>query len=201
MGRQGSGLHYELAQEAARVICEEQVTDYRLAKQKAAERLGLGTRASLPDNATVQQAVLEYQRLFGGAEYTEHLTRLRRTAMQAMKWLADFQPRLVGGAVTGAINATHHIQLHAFHEKAETLDVFLQNRGIHYELGDRRYRYASGQEHEIPLASFDADGIGVDIAIFPIDDLRRPPLNPADGLAYKRLDLSAVEKLCSESSH
>lgn len=199
MGRQGSGLHYEVAQEAARVICEEQVTDYRLAKQKAAERLGLGTRASLPDNATVQQAVLEYQRLFGGPEYTEHLTRLRRTAAQAMKWLADFQPRLVGGAVSGAINATNHIQLHAFHEKAETLDVFLQDRGIQFESGDRRYRYTSGQEHEIPLASFDADGIGIDIAIFPIEDLRHPPLNPNDGHAYKRLDLAAVEKLCRES--
>jgi hypothetical protein len=199
MGRQGSGLHYELAQEAARIICEEQVTDYRLAKVKAAERLGLGTRASMPDNATVQKAVLEYQQLFGGDEYRQHLTRLRRTALQAMKWLSDFQPYLVGGAVSGAINATHHVQLHAFHEKAESLDIFLQNRGIHYELGDRRYRYTSGQEHEIPLASFDADGIGVDVAIFPLEDQRHPPLNPADGLAYKRLDLAAVEKLCRES--
>lgn len=199
MGRQDSVQHYELAQEAARVICEEQVTDYRLAKQKAAERLGLGSRAAMPDNATVQQAVLEYQRLFGGPEYIEHLARLRRTAVQAMKWLAEFEPRLVGGTVSGAINATHHVQLHAFHEKAETLDVFLQDRGIRYELGDRRYRYPNGQEHEIPLASFDADGIGVDVAIFPLDEQRRPPLNPADGLAYKRLDLAAVEKLCRES--
>lgn len=192
------GLHYELAQEAARVICEEQVTDYRQAKQKAAERLGLGSRASMPDNASVQQAVLEYQRLFGGPEYHEHLNRLRRTAVQAMKWLAEFEPRLVGGAVTGAINATHHVQLHAFHEKAEALDVFLQSRGIRYELGDRRYRYANGQEHDVPLASFDADGIGVDIAVFPLDEQRRPPLNPADGLAYKRLDLAAAEKLCND---
>lgn len=195
MGMHSGGLHYELAQEAARVICEEQVTDYRLAKQKAAERLGLGPRASLPDNATVQQAVIEYQKLFGGQEYAEHLARLRRTALHAMKWLADFEPRLVGGVVTGAINATHHVQLHAFHEKAETLDVFLQDRGVNYELGDRRYRYANGQEHEIPLASFDADGIGVDVAIFPLDDQRRPPLNPADGLAYKRLDIAAVQSL------
>jgi hypothetical protein len=199
MGRQDGGMHYELAQEAARVICEEQVTDYRLAKQKAAERLGLGPRASMPDNATVQQAVLEYQRLFGGAEYVEHLARLRRTALQAMKWLADFQPRLVGGTVSGAINATHHVQLHAFHEKAESLDVFLQDRGIPFETGDRRYRFNNGQEHDIPLASFDADGIGVDVAIFPLDDLHRPPLNPADGHAYKRLDINAVQNLLQNS--
>lgn len=201
MGRQDGGLHYELAQEAARVICEEQVTDYRLAKQKAAERLGLGPRASMPDNASVQQAVLEYQRLFGGREYTEHLARLRRTALHAMKWLADFQPRLVGAAVSGAINATHHVQLHAFHEKAESLDIFLQNRGVPFEPGDRRYRYNNGQEHEIPMASFDADGIGIDVAVFPIDDMQRPPLNPADGHAYKRLDLAAVEKLCRENTN
>lgn len=199
MSRQDGGLHYGLAQEAARVICEEQVTDYRLAKQKAAERLGLGPRASMPDNASVQQAVLDYQRLFGGSEYTEHLARLRRTALQAMKWLADFEPRLVGAAVSGAINATHRVQLHAFHEKAESLDIFLQDRGVPFEPGDRRYRYNNGQEHEIPMASFDADGIGVDVAVFPIDDMQRAPLNPADGHAYKRLDLAAVEKLCRES--
>jgi hypothetical protein len=200
MSRQSSGLQYDLAQEAARVICEDQITDYRAAKQKAAQRLGLGPRAALPDNAAVQQAVLEYQRLFGGQEYLEYLNRFRRTALQAMKLLAEFQPRLVGGAVSGAINATHRVQLHAFHEKPETLDVFLQNRGVRYEPGDRCYRYSNGQEHEIPLVCFEAGDIGVDVAVFQVDELRRAPLNPADGLAYQRLDLAAVELLLNGSA-
>jgi hypothetical protein len=200
MRRQNDGPHYDLAQEAARVICEEQVTDFRVAKQKAAQRLGLGPRAALPDNAAVQQAVLEYQRLFGGHEYLEHLNRLRRAAVQTMKLLAAFQPRLVGAAVSGAINASHRVQLHAFLEKPEILDIFLQDRGLRYEAGDRRYRYSNGQEREMSLVCFDADGIGVDVAVFPIDESRHAPLNPADGLAYKRLDLVAVEALLNDRS-
>ena len=195
MAKQGSGPHYELAQEAARVICESLITDYRLAKQKAAERLGLGPRAALPDNATVMRAVIEYQQLFGGSQYRSHLRHMRRTALQVMRGLSDFQPRLVGAAVSGAAHAAHRVQLHVFHEKAEALDVFLHDRGLAYEAGDRRYRYADGREREIPLVSFEAEGMGVDIAVFPIDEQRRAPLNPADGLAYQRLDAAAVEAL------
>ena len=195
MAKQGGGPHYELAQEAARVFCESLITDYRLAKQKAAERLGLGPRAAQPDNATVMWAVIEYQQLFGGSQYRNHLRRMRRTALQVMRGLSDFQPRLVGAAVSGAAHAAHRVQLHVFHEKAEALDVFLHDRGLAYEAGDRRYRYADGREREIPLVSFEAEGMGVDIAVFPIDEQRRAPLNPADGLAYQRLDAAAVEAL------
>ena len=44
-----------LVQEAARILCEEAVLDYRSAKLKAAQRLGLGPKAALPDNASVQR--------------------------------------------------------------------------------------------------------------------------------------------------
>ena len=150
---------------------------------------------ALPDNATVMRAVIEYQQLFGGSQYRSHLRHMRRTALQVMRGLSDFQPRLVGAAVSGAAHAAHRVQLHVFHEKAEALDIFLHDRGLAYEAGDRRYRYADGREREIPLVSFEAEGMGVDIAVFPIDEQRRAPLNPADGLAYQRLDTAAVEAL------
>lgn len=187
---QRSGIAFE----AARIIVDEQVTDYRLAKQKAAERLGLGARAKLPENAVVQQAVIEYQRLFGGPAYAEHLDKLRRTALRAMALLAEFAPRLVGAAVSGAATSAHRVQLHAFADKPETLDIFLHDHGIEFAQDERSYRYPDGSEERIPLVRFEADGVGVDVAVFGTDD-RRVPLNPADGHAYKRLDRKAAEKL------
>jgi hypothetical protein len=45
-----------LAQEAARIIVNQGIRDYGLAKKKAAERLGLNSRGSLPGNAEIEQA-------------------------------------------------------------------------------------------------------------------------------------------------
>lgn len=191
-------LRNGLVQEAARLICEEQLTDYRTAKLKAAQRLGLGPKAALPDNAAVQEAVLDYLRLFGGRAYRERLLRLRRDAVAAMKLLAPFDPRLVGAVVSGALNEAHRIQLHAFSERAESIEIFLQDRGIACEQGERSYRYPDGRELRVPLVCFDSADAGIDVATFDPHALRNAPLNPADGRAYQRLDLAAAQALAAQ---
>jgi len=195
--RHSAAVQHELVSEAARIICEEHVTDYRLAKQKAASRLRLGPKPPMPDNQSIQNAVLEYQRLFGGSEYADRLVRLRRTAVQAMRLLRDFNPRLVGAVATGATTDAHLVRLHGFADKPEMLDLFLQNSGIPFETGERRYRYSDGRIVEIPTCEFLAGDIGVEMALFSPDDIRRAPLSPVDGLPMKRLDLSRVEALAN----
>jgi hypothetical protein len=183
------------ALEAARIICEELVVDYRIAKNKAVQRLGLTAKGALPDNAEVQQAVIDYQRLFGGDGYVERLRRMREIAVRALKLLADFSPRLVGAVVSGAVTQAHRVQLHAFSDKAESIEKLQANRGFAVEQGDRDYRFADGREESIALASFELDGIGVDVAVFGEGDERHAPVNPADGSSYKRLDLAQAEAL------
>jgi hypothetical protein len=194
--RGGAGAPFSpIVQEAARILCEEAVIDYRTAKLKAAQRLGLGGNTPLPDNASIQAAVIDYQRLFGGREYAERLRQLRVTAVQAMRLLAEFQPRLSGAAVSGAITAAHRVQLHVFADKAEALDLFFEDRQIPYRQDDRVYRYPNGNEENVPLLRFEAGEVGVDIAMFGEDDLRRAPLSPSDGLPAKRLALPEAEAL------
>lgn len=190
-----SDIRQGIAEEAARIVCDELLLDYGAAKRKAAERLQLGPRASLPENARVHRAVIEYQRLFGGAEYHAHLRSMRETALRVMPWLAEFSPRLVGGAVSGAVTAAHHVQLHAFADKAEMLDIHLYNRSIRFEQDERTYRYPDGDEADIPLACFEVRGIGVDVAVFPEAELKRPPVNLTDGLLYQRLTLAEARRL------
>ena len=191
----GGEANSPLVQEAARILCEEAVVDYRTAKLKAAQRLGLGGNTPLPDNARIQAAVIDYQRLFGGREYAERLRALRATAVQAMRLLAEFQPRFSGAAVSGAITAAHRVQLHVFADKAEALDLFFEDRQIPYRQDDRVYRYPNGNEENVPLLRFEAGEIGVDVAMFGEDDLRRTPLSPSDGLPAKRLTLAEAEAL------
>jgi len=184
-----------IVEEAARLVCEEQLIDYRAAKLKALDRLGLPARTPLPDNASVHAAVLDYLRLFGGDEYRQRLRAVRRIAPRLMRLLADFTPRMVGATVNGALTAAHRLQLHAFADQAELLDVFLMDQQLDFDAGERRFRYASGQEEAVPVSSFDYAGIGVDVAVFGYDDLRRLPLSAHDGRPYQRLDLAAAEQL------
>jgi hypothetical protein len=188
-----------LAHEAARIICEESVVDYHTAKRKAAERLGAGPRAALPDNARIEAAVIEYQRLFGGEDYSRRLRHLRETAVRAMKLLAEFEPRLAGGVISGAISDAHRVQLHAFAEKAEMLDIFMQERGIPFEAGERDYRYSGGSIYRAPLVRFEADDVGIDVAVFPPSEQRHAPLSPIDGQPTKRLTLAQAQALLSSS--
>jgi hypothetical protein len=188
---QASGI----AQEAARILCEEGQVDYRLAKLKAAQRLGLSARAALPDNARIQAAVIGYLRLFGGQEYASRLQRMRQVAVQAMRLLADFQPQLVGALISGAATSAQRVQIHAFDERAERLELFLHDRGVPFRQDDRHYRYPGGREERVPLIRFDAGEIGIDLAVFAPDDSRRAPLSPIDGLPMKRLGLEQAEAL------
>lgn len=189
-----------IAEEAARIICEEALTDYHGAKLKAVTRLGLPPRTPLPDNARVHAAVVDYLRLFGGSAYQTRLQRMRRLAPQLMRRLRELEPRLTGGAVSGAVTAAHRLQLHVFADQPEALDIALFELGIEFDQGERRYRYSNGREVGIPLARFELDGIGIDIAVFPYDELHRPPLSPNDGLPYRRLDLAEAQRLAQESA-
>jgi len=69
-----------LAQEAARIIVEQGIEDYRVAKIKAAERLGMSERGSLPGNAEIEKAVGEHLLLFGRESHIDLLRVLRRAA-------------------------------------------------------------------------------------------------------------------------
>lgn len=189
-----------LVHEAARILCEERLLDYRQAKRKAAQRLGVGERAALPGNAELQAAVIEYQHLFGGKAYRLRLRQLRHTAVQAMRLLREFQPRLVGAVASGAVHSAHRVQLHAFADSPERLDIDLHDRGIPFSTGERRYRYPDGGHEDVPTISFMAGDIGVDVAIFSERGRRQAPLSPADGLVTRRFDLAEVELLLSAAA-
>ena len=80
-----------LAQEAARIIVEQGIQDFRVAKTKAAERLGLKDRGSLPGNSEIEAAVGEHLELFGRESHFDLLQMLRRAALSAMEILSPFR--------------------------------------------------------------------------------------------------------------
>jgi hypothetical protein len=114
-------LRRALAQEAARIMSEHGIRDFLTAKRKAAERFGVVDGAVLPRNTEIEDALAEYQRLFGGDKHTQTIAAQRSAALAAMHMLSDFEPRLVGSVLTGTATEHNDIQLHLFAEQPESI--------------------------------------------------------------------------------
>ena len=110
-----------VAQEAARLIVEHGIRDFRVAKTKAAERLGISGRGALPGNAEIELAVSNHLALFGGDAHASHLGQLREAALSAMDLLAEFEPRLVGPVLQGTADHSTAVNLHVFADSPETI--------------------------------------------------------------------------------
>lgn len=91
-----------VAEEAARLIYDEGYRDYRLAKQKAAVRMGAATNGkSQPNNDEVEAALHDYISLFAEEEQLPILRKHREIAVEALSFLQDFTPCLTGAALEG----------------------------------------------------------------------------------------------------
>jgi len=182
-----------IAQEAARILAEEGVRDYLLAKRKAAQRLGFPANVKLPRNLEVEDALRAHQRLFQGEDQSRHLTQLRETAVEAMEFLARFRPRLVGPVLVGTAASTCEVNLHLFAETPEEVAIFLMENGIPFESGERRVRLTADRTACFPVYSFLAGDTSIDMTVFPLDGLRQPPLSPVHGRPMERASARHVQ--------
>jgi len=188
-------LRRALAQEAARVMAEHGVRDFLFAKRKAAERFGVVDGSVLPRNTEIEEALQEYQRLFGGDSHAESLHAQRAVALDVMQRLREFQPRLVGPVLGGTATEHDDVLLHAFADRAETLSMRLMDQGIPFEVGERRVRLTPERVVQQPALRLEVDGQPVEIVVFPVDGIRQSPVSPVDGKPMRRADAAEVEAL------
>ncbi len=187
-----------LAQEAARIICEQGIQDYRLAKIKAAERLGMSELGSLPRNSEIEQAVSEHLALFGRESHSNFLQALRNAALSAMEMLADYSPRLVGPVLSGTAGETSAINLHVFTDTPEKIAYVLDRGLIPYKPFERRLKSRRNQAERFAAFRFDHLDASIEATVFPFDGIRQAPISPIDGKPMRRADASAVRQLLGE---
>jgi hypothetical protein len=183
-----------ITEEAARIILDEGVADYGLAKRKAAERLGAGQTRNLPRNAEIEDAVHARQRLFEREETRRELMRLRAAAVEAMRLLSPFGPRLVGPVLEGVVNGREEVILHVFADSVEEIIFHLEDRGIRWRADERRLRTAQGYMN-YPVIGFAGAGADVEAVVFPVKGIRQAPPSPVDGKPMRRAGVKEVEAL------
>ncbi len=186
-----------VAQETARIIVTQGLRDYHAAKLKAAERLGLTDRGSLPGNGEIEQAIEDYHLIFGGSEHPALLRRLRTAAVTAMQILSAFSPRLVGPVLNGTADENSAISLHVFSDSAEEIGTHLETTGIACRTYERRMKSRKDRFDVFAGFEFACGGATVQATVFPYDGIRQAPLSPVDGKPMQRADLKAVTELLS----
>ncbi len=183
-----------LAQQVARLMWEQGIQDFRLAKEKAARRLNLDSR-HLPDNREIAEALRVHSRLFGGGQGPQRAQDLLEASVALMEFLDDLQPRLVGNLLSGTVTPHSELELHVFTDTPEQVDLLLQARGLASEWYDRRLRFGEADYRMLPALRFEWQGVGVKAVIFPLGGLRQAPLSPIDGKPMRRATLADAEAM------
>lgn len=187
-----------VAQEAARLMSEHGIRDFHHAKLKAAERLGIHDAQALPRNHEIEEALRERQRLFDADTQPQQLKARREAALEAMRFLGRFDPRLVGPVLEGTADVHSAVCLHVFSDDPDAVMLFLHEHGVPAEVQTRRLRLDREEQAEYPVLLFAADGLPFDLTVMPRDALRRAPLDRVDEKPMRRASLGTVEELLAE---
>ena len=190
-------MRQRLAQKTAQILLDSGTRDFHAAKHKAAQQLGAVGTKNLPSNSEIELALSEYQRLFRASSQPEHLNRLREIAIEAMQFLYDFKPRLVGSVLSGTADEYSVIRIHLFTDTVESIGFYLSDKNIPHKLGERRLRIGIDQYQNYSTYEFVVDGNQIELVVF-LPKQKQIPLSPVDGKPMKRADLVEVELLLNQ---
>lgn len=191
-------MRQRLAQKTAQILLDSGTRDFQAAKQKAAQQLGVKDTKSLPNNSEIELALSEYQRLFRATSQPQHLSRLRQIAIEAMQFLSNFTPRLVGSVLSGTADEHSIIRIHIFADTVESVGFYLQDNKIPNELSERRLKIGIDQYQNYSTYEFVVDNVRLELVVF-LPKQRQIPLSSVDGKQMKRADLAEVEMLLNQS--
>ena len=124
-----------IAREAALLLYTSQEKEYKQAKKKAAETLGVRL---LPSNFEVAEELDTIAEEREGASRKEQLLRMRREAREIMKELEEFSPRLVGSVWRGTARRDSDIDIHMFSDDHLQIMVRLQDLNYRIKNSERR---------------------------------------------------------------
>src|SRR5258706_11725550 len=159
-----TGMRARIAAPAARIMAEDGIDDFALAKRKAARQLGAVDTHSLPRNDEIEAELRAYRALYQAGEHPELVAELRRMALDAMRALERFSPYLTGPVLSGLAGPYAEIDLQLFPDSAKDVEIFLLDRNITFSTQEGR-RYSGDRARGVSLICLDWQGHPVRLAI------------------------------------
>ena len=198
MGRKHrSGLRVRIAAAAARIMAEEGIDDFALAKRKAARRVGAADNEALPANDEIAAELRDYLALYQAEEHPERILELRRVALEAMRALEHFSPYLTGPVLEGLAGPYAEIELQLFPESSKEVELFLLDRNVAYEATDER-RYTGDRARAVAVLSLSWEGVPLRLSVFDRRDERTALKTTLAGRVAARAGIAELSALMQE---
>ena len=187
-------MRQRIAAHAARLIAEDGIDDFSLAKRKAARQLSAATTQSLPSNEEIEVELKAYRELYQAEEHPSLLHELRLEALAAMRYFEKFEPYLTGPVLKGSAGPHSAVNLQLFAANEKELELFLLDRRISFAIEDEA-NTQPGREHRVSVFCLDWKNTPLRLALFEPVALRGArKADPVTGLP-ERADIAYVERM------
>jgi hypothetical protein len=186
-------MRERLAHLAARLMAEDGIEDYALAKRKAAHQAGVSETRQLPDNDEIDTALRAHRELYQH-DHPSQLRELRRLALEQMDEFARFNPHLTGAVLRGSAGKYAGIHLQLFTDNAKSIEHYLLDRNIVFRTGETRL-FAGDMPLAAPVLSFDRGGVDIHLTVLSLRELRSQLKASSEGRPIERVKREAVQAL------
>lgn len=194
-----TGVRARIAAAAARIMAEDGVDDFALAKRRAARQLGAAEGQGLPGNEEVEAELRAYRSLYQAGEHAERIAAMRAIALDAMRALERFNPYLTGPVLKGIAGPFAEIELQLFPESAKDVELFLLDRNIPYETREAR-RYSGDRVHAVGVLTLAWDDVPLRLSVFDPRDERLTFKSSLAGRAIERAGIAEVADLLANEA-
>lgn len=193
------GMRARIAAAAARIMAEDGIDDFALAKRKAARRLGAPDTEALPANDEIEAELRAYRSLYQSEEHPERIESLRRRALEAMRLLERFNPYLTGPVLAGTAGPYAEIELQLFPESVKEVELFLLDQDIAYATSEGR-RFAGDRARAMAVLALQWQGAPLRLSVFDPRDERLALKTSQAGRVIERAGIAEVGALVRGSS-
>lgn len=183
-------MREQLAQQAAKLMAEDGITDHAFAKRKAAKQLGASDTQHLPSNQEVDEALHSYRMLYQQENHPAILYQLREEALAAMQLFAPFHPYLTGSVLSGTAGEHSDINLILYSDDVKAVLLFLFKENLDFEDGEWIAKIC-GHEETVPSYTLTGEsGTQTHIIVLPENAIHSGSRHPDT-----HADTTAVETL------
>jgi len=193
-GTRQTGMRARIAAVAARIMAEDGIDNFALAKRKAARQLGAADTEALPANDEVEAELRAYRALYQPEEHSQRNAELRRIALEAMRALERFSPYLTGAVLKGTAGPYAEIELQLFPESAKEVELFLLERRMAYTTQEGR-RFSGDRAHAMSVLSLTWEDAPLKLSVFDPRDERVALKTSQAGRVMDRAGIAEVAAL------
>jgi predicted nucleotidyltransferase len=190
-------LRSRVAREAALLLYTSQEKEYKQAKKRATETLGVRV---LPSNLEVAEELDRIAEEREGASRKKLLLRMRREAREIMEILEGFNPRLVGSVWRGTARRNSDIDILTFSQDPVQVLKQLQEHNFVAESSEWRSVTKEGKkEASFHIHLLLSSGDGVEVVVRSPDCLGQPERCETYGDVKTGLNLKQLTKILEEN--